>query len=1250
MGGMLCMKLPSDPTGDPNNVTIELITNGKKPTIENGVPLSIRLCMYLPQHVETVHFYTSCEDFDSMVTNNSTEKYDTLTLAPMFTTEGLCTLFVSATLSDDKLKDKTDFIVFQVLPAKPTLMLVPATTGLFTRIGSEDTLAFSVGTTGISNPEILFSFSATPSVDSSFIRFAVSEKQDSLLVIVTPLIADSINVIITASLPEESSDTLMDSAEIAIRVFKAFSFNCNFSPDTLQPGTDATFIFTASKNRPDMLKLHLAGTTNPDLKTDTLLSSDSDSLTVHFTPENEIQFDLLIEVSNGIITDTIPYQVSVHASKTIRAVDSTGPEIIYQSGPITDSRVLSAVDTLEFTVTDSSGIDSVWWTLDGSTSVPLLLQQDGRCRLDYHFTSFGMHTVALFARDNAIRKNIDSVSILLNYNTRPDKLTLAGPAHESSGIDTLPLFSWSGGNDEDGDTVYYKVIYGLVETELDLSTSIGTEKTATVTERLSPFTEYFWQVIAWTTTFPDTVRSATGSFTTLDPTAADEKGPTIAQLSGPVNGTRVTTATGTITFTVSDPGGVDSVLFSINNGPDSLLSADNNTYSIDNTLTDFGTNYIIIRANDKSANHNRDSLTITFIYNTVITAVNAIAPVNNAEGIPLLPVFYWNGGNDADGDSVFFHIEYGKTENNLNMITTVVTDTNVAIASGDELEAYTEYYWQVVAFSKIYPDTARSNIRSFTTIGTAPEITRSPVSDTINEGAPFTLSVTATGTPAPGYQWYKDGNPLPNETGTSLIILAAEGADSGDYYVHVSNGVGDTMQSQTARITVRLKPRITIQPSNQTITEDAIATFAVSADGTEPFSYQWQENQSNITGQTSDTCSLAAAADKNGYRYRCIITNTAGTVTSNEAVLTVSLIAPSITSDPRDTTVFLGSGSTMTVGATGTDISYQWLKDGSAIVGETEASFSIATTKLSDNGVYRCRVSNSGGDKYSQEAILEVKPKGMRLIAGGEFDMGEEIPAASIYDSVHHVTITDSYWMDTTEVTQKQYDSLMSLTYQNYTIPSWRAEVGLGDDYPAYSINWFDAVLFCNAKTKSIDSNDTVYSYISITGSPGNDCELQDLLIDFNKIGFRLPTEAEWEYACRAGTATSYFWEENYYPYPEDLLDSNQIDMYAIWKRNSSDLGFGNSGYGSHIVANRLPNAFGLYDMSGNLWEWVNDWFDVFGRSPMDNPKGPATGYSRVLKSGHWQNPAETIRSANRSFGGPDGFQEGVGFRVCLPD
>ncbi len=257
-----------------------------------------------------------------------------------------------------------------------------------------------------------------------------------------------------------------------------------------------------------------------------------------------------------------------------------------------------------------------------------------------------------------------------------------------------------------------------------------------------------------------------------------------------------------------------------------------------------------------------------------------------------------------------------------------------------------------------------------------------------------------------------------------------------------------------------------------------------------------------------------------------------------------------------------------------------------------------------------------------------TKVLSMVQIPGGTFRMGSTDTDFSDEQPVHPVTVS-TFYIDTTDVTQADYQALMGVNPSYFTGVPQR---------PVEQVTWFDAVLYCNARSRR-DGYDTVYSYSSITGAPGNGCSnLGNLTMDFTHHGYRLPTEAEWEYACRAGTATDYYWGGSYPPLIAS--DTSTIDADAVWWHNSPD--------STQPVASKLPNAWGLYDMAGNVWQWCNDWYGSYSSSAQSDPTGPSSGTYRVMRGGSWANYDYNLRSADRYVSGyaiPGGWNGDNGFR-----
>jgi formylglycine-generating enzyme required for sulfatase activity len=239
----------------------------------------------------------------------------------------------------------------------------------------------------------------------------------------------------------------------------------------------------------------------------------------------------------------------------------------------------------------------------------------------------------------------------------------------------------------------------------------------------------------------------------------------------------------------------------------------------------------------------------------------------------------------------------------------------------------------------------------------------------------------------------------------------------------------------------------------------------------------------------------------------------------------------------------------------------------------------------------------------------------MVLIPPGTFNMGCSASSqyACINDEspVHSVTTTSAFYIGRYEVTQAQ----------------WQARMGSNPSYFQSASAEVPAAQIPNRPVEQVSWN-------MIAGNGGF----------LSGTGLRLPTEAEWEYACRAGTTTAF---HGFTGYLSGTNDDTLVGNIAWFEGNNG--ASGTPTYGTKAVGQKLANGFGLHDMSGNVLEWVNDWYSssYYASSPSSNPTGPATGTSRVLRGGYWSNYSTLVRSSGRNFFTPDFTSNFIGFRVA---
>jgi formylglycine-generating enzyme required for sulfatase activity len=256
------------------------------------------------------------------------------------------------------------------------------------------------------------------------------------------------------------------------------------------------------------------------------------------------------------------------------------------------------------------------------------------------------------------------------------------------------------------------------------------------------------------------------------------------------------------------------------------------------------------------------------------------------------------------------------------------------------------------------------------------------------------------------------------------------------------------------------------------------------------------------------------------------------------------------------------------------------------------------------------RLGPSGGPAADVQ-VTQTKGGEMVLIPAGEFQMGGN--HKDDQNPVHTVHV-DAFLMDRAPVTQAQWIRLK----EAIGIPE--GSHFKGPDRPVEMVSWAGAARYCNARSED-EGLEPCY-------------DVDTAKCDSKKNGYRLPTEAEWEYACRAGAAGDYFFGG----------DARRLGDYAWYE--------GNAAKETHPVGQKKPNPWGLFDMYGNVAQWCNDVYaaDYYGRSPKDNPRGPDAGDKYVLRGGAWNLKADAIGSPYRRYDTPGTAdacfaRDAIGFR-----
>jgi formylglycine-generating enzyme required for sulfatase activity len=309
----------------------------------------------------------------------------------------------------------------------------------------------------------------------------------------------------------------------------------------------------------------------------------------------------------------------------------------------------------------------------------------------------------------------------------------------------------------------------------------------------------------------------------------------------------------------------------------------------------------------------------------------------------------------------------------------------------------------------------------------------------------------------------------------------------------------------------------------------------------------------------------------------------------------------------------------------------------------------LAAVMVDSNGAMRVSVPMFYRVRGEPAPTNPPAPPGMVLISAGPFVMGDSFGEGWSEELPLHTVQVSAFYMDQFEVTKALWDEVRVWANTNgYDLGT----IGLGKatNHPVHSVNWYDVVKWCNARSEKEERVPAYYtSAAQTTVYRTGQINVENDWVKWN-AGYRLPTEAEWEKAARGGEAGRRFpWSDS------DLIQHSRANYYSTTAAYDTSatrgphptFATGGTPYTSP-VGYFAPNGYGLYDMAGNVWEWCWDWSGSYSSASQSDPQGPTSGSNRVIRGGGWASYAIHCRSANRYYYYPSGRNFNYGFRVVL--
>ena len=664
--------------------------------------------------------------------------------------------------------------------------------------------------------------------------------------------------------------------------------------------------------------------------------------------------------------------------------------------------------------------------------------------------------------------------------------------------------------------------------------------------------------------------------------------------------------------------------------------------------------YRLVATNSAGTSYGDDKMFVTDVSADQPTVTTGSASSVTASSATL------NGTVNPNGTSTTYYFQYGTTTS--YGLTTKSTSAgsgtgNVSSSAGiSSLAANTAYHYRLVATNSA--GTSYGDDKMFVTDVSAdqPTVTTGSASSVTASSATLNGTVNPNGTSTTYYFQYgtttsyglttkstSAGSGTGNVSSSAGISsLAANTAYH--YRLVATNSAGTSYGDDKMFVTDASadQPTVTTGSASSVTASSATLSGTVNPNGAST-TYYFQYGTTTSYGSTTTSTSAGSGSSNvsaigpvsglicnTTYHYRLVATNSAGTNNGSDKTFTTSdcpadpptVTTGSATSVTADTATLNG-----TVNPNGSSTTYYFQYGKTLAYGTTTPStnagagssalpVNASISGLSADTIYYFQIvaTNSGGTSYGgQKSFTAVSSLGTYtnslgqsfvLIPAGTFTMGSPVDEPGRHSNEgpqHQVTLTQPFYMQTTEVTQAEWEAVMGSIPSNFS--------GCAT-CPVENVSWND-----------------VQNYISYMNTRGEGT-------------YGLPTEAQWEYAARAGSSTAF----------ANGPITNYQDMWDCeYDPNLDEIGWYcyNAGSTTHAVGQKKANAWGLYDMSGNVFEWCQDWWGSYPSSAVTDPAGPSSGLARVKRGGSWNyGYARYCRSANRSYDSPADSYSHIGVRL----